>query len=853
MLLTACGVPQNIPAKGNSVNNLVVLPSETPLQVFGATQQISTPTGVKSAEPSPSATSSETALPAAPSGDWQISAASVGNVQLLLEIKPGEIGKVYDLAWSPDGKILAAAGETGVILMDGKSLETIRVLEAVAPCSEIVFNKDGNRLAGTGLTSVAQVWDVQEGRLLQAIPGAGQQPALSPDGKILAAAEDDVVFNDTVQMYTSTINLYYVESGKLFKTFTYLTAFSYWNSSYVSTDGLFFSTDGKKIQAVNNFGDVHLWEIATGNKLGTNFNDNSRMRLSTGMCYTSGSYATSYLLGCDYLYLDPPCNEDDVNCNPVFKVRYELGFWETSQYRRYQNQIFVEPDMGLLGLTYEPLQNRVAIWDYHKLNIWDTKNFRAKLYTIPREGSFVWESLMGNCQDCIPNNMEFNPQNGNVIAVSYLGKIALWDVANDALLAVYENDTHFVSSAALGTHQGLPQLIVGFSDGTISFADAQKNEEDRFLAHDKNVTRLISNTDEKHLISVGIDGKLHGWTLGQILPEYTIKLSGSPNFAVNNLSGVFAVSSMAGESSNVLSRDEKSYPNWQALLVRSGGEEGLALSWDELWLTKAGGEYGGVSLWNAQSGAFIRNYQMPVDSEDKLGDVSISPDGSLIAAISGEEVLFWQANQSSLQVRIKTDSIPLVDPTNLDFNPNGCLLVVGDRFGKIYLLDAENKQIVKEWQAHQAAVTDVSFSRDGRLLLSIGRDGAARLWGQEGVLFLPTGGLAPVSCHLSSVPVTSTPVTPTITSTPVTPTVTPTLLPFYRNLSLQEPVLNGNDVLQLQQRLYELGYTEVGYPDGVFGSKTDQAVRRFQERNNLVVDGIVGPITWNLLFSKNAK
>ncbi|PKO14325.1 MAG: hypothetical protein CVU39_14910 [Chloroflexi bacterium HGW-Chloroflexi-10] len=49
------------------------------------------------------------------------------------------------------------------------------------------------------------------------------------------------------------------------------------------------------------------------------------------------------------------------------------------------------------------------------------------------------------------------------------------------------------------------------------------------------------------------------------------------------------------------------------------------------------------------------------------------------------------------------------------------------------------------------------------------------------------------------------------------------------------------------------GYTEAGYSDGVFGSKADQAVRRFQERNNLVVDGIVGQITWNLLFSKNTK
>ena len=76
--------------------------------------------------------------------------------------------------------------------------------------------------------------------------------------------------------------------------------------------------------------------------------------------------------------------------------------------------------------------------------------------------------------------------------------------------------------------------------------------------------------------------------------------------------------------------------------------------------------------------------------------------------------------------------------------------------------------------------------------------------------------------------------------------------PFIRNLYLATPHLQGDDVLLLQQRLTFLGYN-CGTPDGDFGSKTDAAVRLFQERNQLVVDGWVGPITWNLLFSGAAK
>ena len=53
----------------------------------------------------------------------------------------------------------------------------------------------------------------------------------------------------------------------------------------------------------------------------------------------------------------------------------------------------------------------------------------------------------------------------------------------------------------------------------------------------------------------------------------------------------------------------------------------------------------------------------------------------------------------------------------------------------------------------------------------------------------------------------------------------------------------GTDVIYLQQSLTKLGYNP-GPIDGIFGSKTDTAVRSFQKSKGLVVDGIVGPVTW---------
>lgn len=58
---------------------------------------------------------------------------------------------------------------------------------------------------------------------------------------------------------------------------------------------------------------------------------------------------------------------------------------------------------------------------------------------------------------------------------------------------------------------------------------------------------------------------------------------------------------------------------------------------------------------------------------------------------------------------------------------------------------------------------------------------------------------------------------------------------------------SGNCVKYLQNKLNNKGYSLS--VDGQFGSGTDSAVRDFQSRNNLKVDGVVGPNTWNALNS----
>ncbi len=60
----------------------------------------------------------------------------------------------------------------------------------------------------------------------------------------------------------------------------------------------------------------------------------------------------------------------------------------------------------------------------------------------------------------------------------------------------------------------------------------------------------------------------------------------------------------------------------------------------------------------------------------------------------------------------------------------------------------------------------------------------------------------------------------------------------------------GGDVAILQQRLKDLSYYK-GKIDGIYGSKTKIAVKKFQKEHGLKADGIVGPETFDKIPSES--
>jgi hypothetical protein len=73
------------------------------------------------------------------------------------------------------------------------------------------------------------------------------------------------------------------------------------------------------------------------------------------------------------------------------------------------------------------------------------------------------------------------------------------------------------------------------------------------------------------------------------------------------------------------------------------------------------------------------------------------------------------------------------------------------------------------------------------------------------------------------------------------------MIPLERSLSFRLPLLSGADVRLAQQALRRAGMGSLA-TDGIFGPATRDAVRRFQQAQGLLADGILGPASWRRLM-----
>ena len=233
-------------------------------------------------------------------GIWIYSVATGDELALLT----GHTAEVQNIAFSPDGQILAStANDRTLRLWDTESGQQLAVLsnEGISPWS-IAFSPDGTTIASG--TRTIQVWDVNTGDPIATLTGHTESIgalAFSPDGKILASASGDM----SIKLWDiATKENLSTHSGQTFvfspdgKTFAVIGEDPAIQSPEVANDApqeadrqgpsirlldiatgeylstlsgetLAFSPDGKTLASRDTDGMIRLWNPATGEQLRT--------------------------------------------------------------------------------------------------------------------------------------------------------------------------------------------------------------------------------------------------------------------------------------------------------------------------------------------------------------------------------------------------------------------------------------------------------------------------------------------------------------------------------------------------------------------------------------------------------
>jgi WD40 repeat protein len=575
----------------------------------------------------------------------------------------------------------------------------------------VAFSPDGKMLALSHCDGTWRLWDTSTAAELRRVPTVlglfGFPLAFSPDRRTLFAGGGD-----------EPLSLWDPDTGEELARLP--------DHKGPLLDAM-FSPDGKAVLVGSN-SDVRCWDVATGGEVALlpQMGDGSRF-----LCFSSdGLFAAS--LGRNWL------------------VRvWEIATGETRatiQLERYAPRATLSAGAKFFATQVEA--------DAHLL-VWDVSS-----------GEQLWS---GKGADNYIQPLSFSPNGSLLASTGSDATLRLWDATTGRVLWQHQQDLltlHDWGHAAF-TRDGKTMAYLDL-DGIVHLLDVATGKE-RFpiAGHMYAVPYLILTPDGKKVIT-GADMTIRVWDAAtgvSLLSRNLEEPIGSVALSADG--GILVVSSMKRvhfldvrtlqpTREVAVPRDQEHQIGCIALSPRANvlfasyylpgnrGEPVTTFRWD--WQSDRGPRVlakaavhplrvsgdghvltvwhvdGSVSFWDAATGTVLRE---PIQCGHEISSPELSNDTRMLATIELDGLWVREVATGMPRYWVPAESHDL---RSLAYSSDGRFLAIGRADGTIRVYHVATAKEIRRLSGQDGAITSLSFSRNGKTLLSGSRDCTALLW-----------------------------------------------------------------------------------------------------------------------------